>query len=79
MSISEYAKQSRFDFAQYCLTGQIVFEYGCGPLRNDIVNGFSNYYKKFLTCENVTDQRETFNKNLEFYVNKRILHLKNEK
>lgn len=79
MIISEYAKQSRLDFVQYCLTGQIVFEYGCGPLRNDIVNGFSNYYKKFITCKNTTEQRETFNNNLEFYVNRRILSLKNEK
>ena len=79
MIISEYAKQAGLDFVQYCLNGQIVFEYGCGPLRTDNHNGFANYYKKFITCNNVADQRETFNKNLEFYINKRIINLNNEK
>jgi hypothetical protein len=37
-----------YDFSQYRLDGQIVFEYGIGPLRTDTVNGFSNYYKNLL-------------------------------
>jgi len=76
MVISNYAKQYNLDFVQYCLHGQIIFEYGCGPLRVGTYNGFSNYYKNMLTRRDVSEQRETFNKNLEFYINKRIIELK---
>ena len=79
MIISEYAKQAGLDFTQYRLDGQIVFEYSCGPLRTDIHTGFSNYYKKLLTCADTNDQRESFNKNLEFYIKNRIINLNNEK
>ena len=73
--ISEYAKHLNMDFIQYCLNGQIIFEYGCGPLRTDTINGFSNYYKKLITCKDVSIQREMFNRNLESYINNRIIQL----
>ena len=79
MIISEYAKGIGFDFTQYRLDGQIVFEYSVGPLRDDVHNGFANYYKKLLVCNDVDTQRQSFNKNLEFYINKRIINLNNEK
>jgi hypothetical protein len=33
---------------QYILNNQIIFEYCVGPLKTEDINGFSNYYKKFL-------------------------------
>jgi hypothetical protein len=33
---------------QYILNNQIIFEYCVGPLKTDTINGFSNYYKKFI-------------------------------
>lgn len=76
MVISNHAKHCNLDFVQYCLHGQIIFEYGCGPLRTEIYNGFSNYYKNMLTCRDISEQRETFNENLKFYINKRMTELK---
>ena len=36
-------------FKQYILNNQVIFEYCVGPLKTDTINGFSNYYKKFIT------------------------------
>jgi len=33
---------------QYILNNQVIFEYCVGPLKTEDINGFSNYYKKFL-------------------------------
>jgi hypothetical protein len=75
MVISNYAKQRGLDFQQYKLEGQIIFEYGIGPLRTDSINGFSNYYKNLIVKKDVSKQRELFNKNLENYIQKRINQL----
>jgi hypothetical protein len=78
IAISEYAKQLNKDFKQYCLHGQIIFEYGCGPLRTDNINGFSNYYKDLLTIADISEQRDNFNKNLPTFLNKQIKKLYEE-
>ena len=33
---------------QYILNNQVIFEYCVGPLKTEEINGFSNYYKKFI-------------------------------
>ena len=33
---------------QYILNNQVIFEYCVGPLKTKEINGFSNYYKKFI-------------------------------
>jgi hypothetical protein len=70
--ICQYAKQKGYDFQQYRLDGQVIFEYSVGPLRNDIVNGFSNYYKTFIVKKDVSEQREFFNLRLNHYIEERI-------
>jgi len=47
---------------QYILNNQVIFEYCVGPLKTDTINGFSNYYKKFITTipnQNRNDFSET--------------------
>ena len=73
--ISNYARHKGLDFQQYRLDGQIIFEYSIGPLRTDKVNGFSNYYKNFLVKQDVSEQREEFDKNFSLFVNKKINQL----
>ena len=63
------------DVEQYRLDSQIIFEYSIGPLRTDEVHGFSNYYKKFLVRKDVSEQREEFNKNINYYIQKNIERL----
>lgn len=70
--ISNYAKHKGLDFQQYCLEGQIVFEYSIGPLRTEDIHGFSNYYKDFLTRRDVSEQREQFNRNLDSFIQTKI-------
>ena len=73
--ISNYARHKGLDFQQYRLDGQIIFEYSIGPLRTDKVNGFSNYYKNFLVKQDISEQREEFDKNFSLFVNKKINQL----
>ena len=75
LSIATYAKRLGLDFQQYRLDGQIVFEYSVGPLRNEKINGFSDYYKKFLVKKDVSEQRESFNENVNKYIIDKIKNL----
>jgi hypothetical protein len=70
--ISHCAKQKGYDFQQYRLDGQIIFEYPVGPLKNDNINGFSNYYKKFIVRKDVSEQRDLFNSKLNHYIEERL-------
>ena len=72
MVISKHAASLGYNFNQYCLTGQIVFEYGVGPLRTDDVNGFSNYYRNLLVRKDISEQREEFNKNLPSFIQQKV-------
>jgi hypothetical protein len=67
--ISMYAKQRGYDFQQYRLDGQIIFEYGIGPL---VGKEFSTYYKNFIVKQDVSEQRNKFNQNIEFYIKQRL-------
>jgi len=70
--ISHYAKQKGYDFQQYRLDGQVIFEYSVGPLNTDDVQGFTNYYKKFLVKRDVSEQREFFNSRINHYIEEKI-------
>lgn len=70
--ISKYAKHVGLDFQQYRLDEQIVFEYSIGPLRTEELNGFSNYYKNFLTRRDISEQREDFSRKLPNFIEKKL-------
>ena len=73
--ISEHAKQIGLDFQQYRLNGQIIFEYSVGPLRNNDVHGFSNYYKNLITRKDISKQRDEFNRNLPIFIERKLKQL----
>lgn len=70
--VSSVAKQRGYDFQQYRLDNQIIFEYGTGPLVN---KSFDSYYKDFFIKQDVSKQRETFNQNINKYIEERITQL----
>ncbi len=70
--VSTIAKQRGYDFQQYRLDGQIIFEYGVGPL---VGKSFDSYYKEFFVKRDVSEQRELFNKNINKYIEERITRL----
>ena len=70
--IAHFSKQYGYDFQQYRLDGQIIFEYSVGPLNTNTVLGFSNYYKNFIVKKDVSEQREFFNSKINHYIEERI-------
>jgi len=79
MIVASNATKLGYDFSQYRLDGQIVFEYGIGPLRTDTVNGFSNYYKNLLVKRDVSEQRENFNTGVLGFIQDQIKKLQHGK
>jgi len=75
MIISTHAKQLGYDFQQYCLYGQIIFEYSVGPLKTENIHGFSNYYKNLLVKRDISEQRKEFDKNINIFIKQRIKQL----
>jgi hypothetical protein len=75
MVASQHASKLGYDFGQYTLTGQIVFEYSVGPLRTDTLNGFSNYYKNLMVRRDISEQRDEFNKNVDKFIQLKINEL----
>ena len=69
MAVTTYAKQQGYDFQQYRLDGQIIFEYGIGPL---VGKSFDSYYKDFFVKKDVSEQRDSFNSNLNRYIQYKI-------
>jgi len=70
--VSTIAKQHGYDFQQYRLDNQIIFEYGTGPL---VGKEFSSYYRNNIVKTDVSEQRTNFNQNIDFYIQKRIQEL----
>jgi hypothetical protein len=66
------AQTGGYDFQQYRLDGHIIFEYGIGPL---VSKSFDSYYKEFFVKQDASEQRESFNKNLENCIQERINQL----
>jgi len=85
MNISNIFKRMGGDFQQYLLNGSIIFQYSVGDLNNvnysncqegcsndDVIDGFSNYYKKFIVRQDVSIQRKDFDKNLGFFIERQL-------
>jgi hypothetical protein len=78
MTLCHMAQQRGYDFQQYLLEGQIIFPYshGVGPFKppND---GLVGYYKNQIHCKSMlANQRESFNANINFYINRKISKLR---
>ena len=69
--VTEKYKQLGGDFQQYVLEGKTIFEYSIGPLKN----GFSSYYKKYLSLKQILDQKELFKAKVPEYASQRIKQL----
>jgi hypothetical protein len=67
--LSEHAKKIGYDFQQWVIENQIIFQYDVGSLRE---KGFSKYYKELISYNSIPDQRKEFEKNLPFYLDKWI-------
>ena len=65
MQISEIAKRSRIDIAQYVLENQIIFEYH--PDKEN-KNNFSDYYKDLLHLNKIKNQREAIESKFPYYI-----------
>lgn len=65
-------KQLGGNFKQYILNNQIIFEYSVGPLKTNDINGFSNYYKKFIKTIPNQNNRDDFAQTIPDKLNKRI-------
>jgi len=72
MYIANYAKHIGLDFQQYQLEGQIAFEYSVGPLRENGVSGFTDYYKDLLCRKDSVAQREAFDAALPEFIQRRL-------
>ncbi len=61
---------------QYILNNQVIFEYCVGPLKTEDINGFSNYYRKFI--KTIPNQgRNDFSETLQDKLNQRFPTLYN--
>lgn len=74
MILINYAKQFNIDFQQYVLRGPTVGDYWTGNWKDK--DGLSGYYKNLITRKDIPNQRENFEANMEQYVKKGILMLK---
>jgi len=74
MLVAENFKTAGGDFQQYVLEGKTIFEYSIGPLKN----GFSNYYKNYLSLNQIPDQKEKFKSNIFNYANTRLSQIFNK-
>ena len=67
------------DFQQYLLTGKTIWFYPSGPLAENNIDGFSQYYKNFLNLNtHKNNQREIFESKLPYFINKTLIQLKNK-
>jgi hypothetical protein len=77
MIAASKAKSEGADFQQYLLTGQTIFEYSVGPLKD--TNGFSNHYRDYLVKNDIPNQREVFESKFQQYLNEWYQYAKNKK
>lgn len=71
MNVTNEFKHLGGKFTQYILENQIVFEYCIGPLKTNEINGFSNYYKKFIKIIS-NQQRNDFSENMVDKLNEKF-------
>ena len=74
MILVNYAKQFNIDFQQYVLRGLTIGDYWIGNWKEK--DGLSGYYKNLIVKKEIPDQRTNFEANLENYIKKGILMLK---
>ena len=74
MILINYTKQFNLDFQQYVLRGLTVGDYWTGSWKEK--DGLSGYYKNLIVKKEIPDQRTNFEANLENYIKKGILMLK---
>ena len=74
MILIDYTKQFNIDFQQYVLRGPTVGDYWTGNWKEK--DGLSGYYKELIVKKHIPDQRKNFESNMEKYVKKGILMLK---
>lgn len=75
MIVSDFFRQRGGDFQQYLLNESIVFQYAVGDLNDNDIDGFSNYYKKFIVKQDVSIQRKNFDSKLNHYVREQIINI----
>lgn len=74
MIVTDVAKRKGYDFQQYILDGQIIFPRDVGPLAPPI-GGCTKYYKDFLKHKPVDEQRDQFNSELNYFIEKKLSEL----
>jgi hypothetical protein len=72
--LNQYLKQFGVNYNHYTLRGQTTGEYWTGNFMN--TNGYTGYYKNLLTLKDIPNQRQIFESNLNQYIEKGILTLK---
>jgi hypothetical protein len=72
--LNQYLKQAGINYNHYTLKGQTTGEYWTGPFMD--VKGYTGYYKNLLTLKDTPNQRQIFESNLNQYIERGILALK---
>jgi hypothetical protein len=76
--LTNHLKNHGVDFQQYLIQGEVIWMYPSGPLIGDGIDGFSGYYKNLLVKNPIPDQRQKFESNLNLYLQKTLVSLKNK-
>jgi hypothetical protein len=76
MIITDYCKSKGVDTQQYVLRGETIWMYPTGPLVENNLNGFTQYYRDRLKINNIPNQREEFEAKFEKYININLNNLK---
>jgi hypothetical protein len=76
--LTNHLKNQGVDFQQYLLKGETIWMYPSGPLIEDGMDGFSGYYKNLLVKNPIPNQRQKFESNLNLYLQKTLVSLKNK-
>jgi hypothetical protein len=72
--LNQYLKQAGINYNHYTLKGQTTGEYWTGPFMD--IKGYTGYYKNLLTLKDIPNQRQVFESNLNQYIERGILTLK---
>ena len=75
--ISDMVKNQGVDYQQYLLRGETVWMYSSGPLLENNLDGFTQYYRsKLVLKDNKHNQRTTFEAKMADYINIGVEKLK---
>jgi hypothetical protein len=76
LMLTEHLKHNGADFQQYVLSGQTIFEYSVGPLKE--TNGFSKHYRDLISTHDIPNQRKIFESKMRDYLQKGIKLFENK-